>query len=226
VSPDATAWTLALMIEETLQPYVEQSSEQAPLGAGLAIIEPPAVGGTKKNGESDEETRPKLRFVSLALAVYRLGQADDFIAGPRAALEGAFAKHLVASIGLGWVGWAEFSAHGIGGSTSLIPLDVMFGFVFLPGQVVELTASAGFSVGFSIFRASHENSHINEILFDPLGQVALRAVFHVYGPWALYVDGGAAFVFIRDVLRDARATIYRQDWVMPFFDVGLQFWFK
>ena len=31
----------------------------------------------------------------------------------------------------GWVGWAEFSAHGIGGSTSLLPIDVMFGYVFM-----------------------------------------------------------------------------------------------
>jgi hypothetical protein len=224
-SAKATAWTLALMVEETILPYVEKSGEQAPLGAGLAIIEPAVVGGTKKDGGSGDEQQPKLRFISMALAVYRLAQADDFIAGPRASLEGAFARSLVASIGTGWVGWAEFSAHGIGGSTSLIPLDVMFGFVFLPGRVVELTASAGFSVGFSIFRAARDNRFITEVLFDPLGQVSLRAIFHVFGPWALFVDGGAAFVFVRDVLKDAGRTIYRQDWVMPFFNVGLQFWF-
>lgn len=225
VSPEATAWTLALMIEETVLPYVERGDDQAPLGAGLAIIEPPVVGGAKKDDEAGVREAPRLRFVSLALAVYRLNQADDFIAGPRGAVEAAFAEHLVASIGLGWVGWAEFSAHGIGGSTSLVPLDVMLGYVFRPEQVVELSAMAGFSVGFSIFRASREGRHLNEVLFDPLGQVAARAVFRVFGPLALFVDGGAAFVFVQDVLRDASRTIYRQDWVMPFFDIGLQFWF-
>jgi hypothetical protein len=213
------------MIEETVLPYVEGSGDKAPLGAGLAIIEPPVVGGAKKDDETGGRTGPTLRLVSLALAVYRLSQADDFIAGPRASVEGALSESIVASIGLGWVGWAEFSAHGIGGSTSLLPIDVMFGYVFMPEQVVELTASAGFSVGFSIFRASQESRHITEVLFDPLGQVSLRAVFRVFGPLALYVDGGAAFVFVQDVLRDASNTIYRQDWVMPFFDIGLQFWF-
>jgi hypothetical protein len=225
-SAEATAWTLALMIEETVMPYVDSGGDQAPLGAGLAIIEPPVVGGTKKDDETGNRPGPTLRFVSLALAVYRLSQADDFIAGPRASLEGLLAGNVVASLGIGWVGWAEFSAHGIGGSTALLPVDVMFGYVFMPEQVVELTASAGFSVGFSIFRASsQESKHITEVLFDPLGQVSLRAVFRVYGPLALFVDGGAAFVFVQDVLRDASHTIYRQDWVMPFFDIGVQFWF-
>jgi hypothetical protein len=222
---EATAWTLALMIEETVLPYVEGSGDKAPLGAGLAIIEPPVVGGTKKDDETGARVYPNLRLVSLALAVYRLSQADDFIAGPRASIEGALARNWTGSIGLGWVGWAEFSAHGIGGSTSLIPIDVKFGYVFMPEQVVELTASVGFSVGFSIFRASRESRHITEVLFDPLGQATLRAVFRVFGPLALYVDGGVAVVFVQDVLRDATHTIYRQDWVMPFFDIGVQFWF-
>ncbi|MBW2275987.1 MAG: hypothetical protein JRF63_00765 [Deltaproteobacteria bacterium] len=222
---EATAWTLALMIEETVLPYIEGSGGKAPLGAGLAIIEPPVVGGTKKDDETGTRSGPTLRFVSLALAVYRLSQADDFIAGPRASIEVGLAGNVVASLGIGWVGWAEFSAHGIGGSTALLPVDVMFGYVFMPEQVVELTASAGFSVGFSIFRASRESRHITEVLFDPLGQVSVRAVFRVFGPLALFVDGGAAFVFVQDVLRDSSNTIYRQDWVMPFFDIGVQFWF-
>lgn len=222
---EATAWTLALMIEEAVLPYVEGGGNQAPLGAGLAIIEPPVVGGTKKDEEEGAHTGPTLRLVSLALSVFRISHADDFIAGPRASLEGALDKSVVAAIGIGWVGWAEFSAHGVGGSTSLLPIDVTFGYVFMPEQVVELTVSAGFSVGFSIFRASHDSHNITEVLFDPLGQVALRAVFRVFGPLALYVDGGAAVVFVQDVLRDGSNTIYRQDRVMPFFDVGVQFWF-
>jgi len=85
-SSEATAWTLALMIEETVLPYVEGAGDKAPLGAGLAIIEPPVVGGTKKDDETGTRSGPTLRFVSLALAVYRLSQADDFVAGPRASI--------------------------------------------------------------------------------------------------------------------------------------------
>jgi hypothetical protein len=224
-TPEATAWTLALMVDEVVGPYVEQGAEQAPLGAGLSIIEPAVVGGTRKDDDQGEQEGARLRLVSVALAVYRMGQADDFIAGPRAAIEGGLSRHVVASIGLGWVGWAEFAAHGTGGSTSLLPLDVLFGYVFMPERVVELTAAVGFSVGFSVYRASRDNHNITEVLFEPLGQLSLRAAFRVFGPLALYVDGGAAFVFVRDELRDAGQTIYRQDWVMPFFDIGFQFWF-
>jgi len=222
----ATAWTMALMIEEIVLPYLEDTGDQQTLGAGLAIIEPPVVGGTKKLEPVAREVYPAVRFLGLGLGVYRIGASDDFIAGPRLLLEGAFAKRLVASIGAGWAGWAEFTKGEVDGSSSLMPLDVMLGCLILPGNIVELSVHAGFSVGFSLYRTTRDDEHRVDALFDPWGQAALRAIFHIYGPWALYVDGGAAFVFVRDSLQNNGAEIYKQDWVLPYFTLGFQFWLE
>jgi hypothetical protein len=222
----ATAWTMALMIEEVVLPYLEGEGDQQALGAGLAIIEPPVVGGIKKPEPVEQEQLPAMRFLGLGLAVYRVGATDDFIAGPRLLVEGAFARRLVASLGAAWAGWGEFTRRDVDGSTSLLPLDVMLGFLILPGRVVELSVHAGFSVGFALYRTTRENEHRVDALFDPLGQLAVRAIFHIYGPWALYVDGGAAFVFVRDVLKNNGQEIYSQDWVLPYFSLGFQFWME
>ena len=60
----------------------------------------------------------------------------------------------------------------------------------------------------------------------PKKLAAARAIFHIYGAWALYVDGGAAFVFIHDELENNGAVVYRQDWVLPYFTLGFQFWLE
>ena len=160
------------------------------------------------------------------MAVFRIGETDDFIAGPRLLLEGKVAKRVVASIGAGWAGWGDFGVGEVDGSVSVLPIDVMLGFLILPARVVELSIHSGFSVGFSLYRTTRDDEHRVDALFDPCGQAIARAVFHIYGPWALYVDGGAAFVFIHDELKNNGEVIYRQDWVLPYFTLGVQFWLE
>lgn len=221
---ESTAWTMAIMIEEAVMPYLADDPDHAALGAGLAIIEPPVVGGFKKAEPVVDPEYPRVRSIGLSLTVYGITEAENFVFGPRFALEGLFAKRVTVSISAAWAGWADFVSHGVGGSVSLIPLDVMFGFVLLPNRIIELSVHAGFAVGFAVYKTSRDERDRTDLLFEPCGQAALRAIFHVFGPWTVFVDGGLAVPFVKDVLRNQGQVVFEQEWGFPVFNVGIQMW--
>ncbi len=223
-TPESTAWTMAIMIEEAMVPYLEHESDQAALGAGLAIIEPAVVGGIKKELPQKEIEYPFLRSIGLSLTVYGITAAENFVFGPRFGVEGLFAERLLASISIAWAGWADFVGHGVNGSMSMLPLDVIFGFILLPNKVVEISVHAGFAVGFAIYKTADENRDRTDLLFEPCGQANLRAVFHVLGPWTVFVDGGLVVPFVKDVLENQGEVVFEQEWGFPVFNVGMQLW--
>lgn len=221
---DATAWTMALMIEETVLPYLDGSASDTPLGAGLAIIEPPEVGGSPAGKRPAERPYPRLRFLELGLSACAFPVSTDVVAGPRFKIEGAIAARVTAALAVGWAGWGDFSSGGVAGTNSVVPLDVEVGYVFLPERIVELSGAAGFSVGFSVYRTERDDERRTDAVFDPWFQLSLRAIFRAFDPWAVFVDGGASFVLLRDELLDSRERVYLQDWVVPRLAIGFQLW--
>ncbi|MDD5307205.1 MAG: hypothetical protein PHU25_07780 [Deltaproteobacteria bacterium] len=224
--PAGTAWTMALMIEEAILPYLEPADPGATLGAGLSIIEPSVVGGVKKEKEKDRSSYPVLRCVGLSLAVFRLLSTEEFVLGPRLELEGTLHSRVIAAVNASWAGWGTFDRDGIDGSVSYLPLGVTIGVLALASKWVDLAVTAGASVGFSIYRTSGFGQDRTDVLFNPQVIGKAVAVLHVYGPWAVAVDGGVAVVLDRDVLRNRGKTVYRQDRVLPFADIGIQYYFN
>jgi hypothetical protein len=221
-----TAWTMALMVEEAVLPYLEPADPGAPLGAGLSIIEPAVVGGVKKEKPEDRSAYPALRCAGLSMAVTRLGATDEFVLGPRLLLEGLLYHRVIAAFNVSWAGWGTFSGNGIDGSISYLPIDVAIGVLALESEWVDLAVTAGVSVGFSFYRTSGFGEDRTDALFDPQVLGKAIVVFHLYGPWAVDVDGGAAVVLDRDVLRNRGRTVYTQDRVLPFADIGIQYYFN
>ena len=219
----STAWTMAIVVEEAVTPYLEKGAGAA-LGAGLAIIEPPAVGGVKKEHPVEETEYPFVRSLGLALTMYAVLETGDFIAGPRFTLEGAFSKRVTTSVSMAWAGWSDFHARDVDGSQSLVPIDILFGYAILPGRMVELAILAGVSVGFAVYKTSGPQRDRLDLLFEPSGQALMRAVFHIYGPWTIYADGGVTLPFVRDVLKNQNQTVYERGWIVPVFDIGIQLW--
>lgn len=217
-----TARTVALVVEETVRPYLVDDAAPAPLGAGLAIIEPPEVGGVKAARDEPEPAFPRLRCLELGLAGFHLAAVDALVAGPRLRVEGLAAPRLTVSASLGWAGTASYSAAGITGTTSAVPIETLLGAIFLPGRVVELSAFGGFSVGFAVYRTAGAGEQRTDILFDPWFTLGLRAVLRIQGPWAVAVDGGAALVLVRDELRSGGRVVYLQDWVLPRLGLAVQ----
>jgi len=219
----STAWTMAIVVEEAVTPYLEKGAGAA-LGAGLAIIEPPAVGGVKKEHPVEETEYPYIRSLGLALTMYTVLETGDFIAGPRFTLEGAFSKRVTTSLSIAWAGWSDFHAQDVDGSQSLVPIDILFGYAILPGRMVELAILAGVSVGFAVYKTSGPQRDRLDLLFEPSGQALIRAVFHIYGPLTIYADGGVALPFVRDVLKNQDQVVYERGWIVPVFDIGIQLW--
>jgi len=221
---EATSWTLSLAIEEAVLPYIDDASGDIPVGAGLAIIEPPEVGGGKSDAGPEDSGGARTRFVGLALTVLWVGATDDFVPGPRVVVEGLFAERLVASLSIAWAGWARFSAAGVDGSVCYLPIDAMLGFLALSHSVVDISILGGLSAGFAIYQTSMGDDRRTDALFDPWVQARIRLSFHVHGPVGIYLEGGCGLALTRDELRNAGAEVYRQDWVLPAFDVGAQIW--
>jgi hypothetical protein len=220
--PAETARTVALIIEEALLASLTPGAGEAPLGAGLAIIEPPEVGGVKVSRTPADRPFPHLRAIELGLAGCYLTAADGLVAGPRLRLEGAAARNLAVSIAAGWAGTASFAGAGVTGTASAVPIEAQVNVLFLPGRIVELSAGGGFSMGFAIYRTSGASEQRADILFDPWFTLGLRAVLRVQGPWAVAVDGGAALVLMRDELMNSGRTVYLQDWILPRLGLAVQ----
>ncbi len=178
----------------------------------------------KKEHPIEKTEYPDIRSLGLALTMYTVLETGDFIAGPRFTLEGAFSKRVTTSVSIAWAGWSEFHAHGVDGSQSLVPIDILFGYAILPGRMVEIGISAGVSVGFAVYKTSGPQRERLDLLFEPCGRALLGAIFHIYGPWTIYADGGVALPFVRDVLRNQDQIVYKRGWIVPVFDIGIQLW--
>jgi hypothetical protein len=222
--PEATGWTIALMVAELVLPYVDEDEESAPLGAGLAIIEPPEVGGARIESGEPTVVYPHLRLLALGMEGHYHPGDDDIAAGPRFALEGAVAERFFATLEIAWVGWARSSLRGVQVSASSLPIRAGLGLIILPGGIVEISIRGGVSVGFSIYRSGDGTQQRTDVTFSPRIPLRLRVVFRVHGPWGVYVDGGAAFALVQDELRNSGRPVHRQDWVVPAFGLGAQLW--
>ncbi|HUT77657.1 MAG TPA: hypothetical protein VM285_08225 [Polyangia bacterium] len=220
--PAETSRTIVLIIEEVVLAHLTGDADQAPLGAGLAIIEPPEVAGVKVSRQPADRPFPHLRAIELGLAGCYLAAADGLIAGPRLRLEGAAARNVAVSIAAGWAGTARFSGAGVTGTASAVPIEAQVNVLFLPGRIVELSAGGGFSMGFAVYRTSGDEEQRTDILFDPWFVLGLRAVLRIHGPWAVAVDGGGALVLMRDDLVNSGRAVYLQDWILPRLGLAVQ----
>jgi hypothetical protein len=231
--PTATAWTIALIIEEAVAPYLDADQEQAPLGAGLAIIEPPAVGGTRKAVIRRRTQYPEMRCVSIGLASVYLGtgsdSVNDFLLGPTVGIQALLGPKFATSLNAGWVGTGNFDYEsddgvGIKGVVSYVPFELLFGYVPLSHHIVDLTIFGGISTGFSVFKITSSSKQETYFYFDPWILVRAEVTLHIYGPLAMYVNGGVDLPIRRDVFTNYGEEVFRQDLVIPSFGLGLQLW--
>jgi hypothetical protein len=222
---ESTIWTISLMIEETVTPYFDENKDRPAVGAGLAIIEPPAVGGVAKPDAAPVQVFPKLHLVGLGLVVTGIVTAGDFAVGPVVAVEGIFAPRFLASFSIGWAGFADYSKGGISGRAQYIPMEIGLGYRMYASRAVELSAWTGLVMGFAVYRTETKSNGAPpriDVLFEPGVLAALRLSFTVYGPLACYLVGGAAVPLVRDVLENRGTTVYEAGWVAPDVEVGAQ----
>ncbi len=238
---DSTAWTLALTIEEVVVPYLKEPEETAPLGAGLALIEPAAVTGVKKK-QNESPDLPILRYTSLGLDMAYLGLSNqylnDFIVGPKLALQGLLGPRFVVLFGAGWMGTGDVDTtipwdHSVRvtGTASHMPLDLLFGYCILRKPRLSTALLGGVSAGFAFykFESNISDRSKNYLYFDPWIQAKLEISLHIYGPLAVYFNAGVAFPLLRDVFEENIADyedvkVYSQDWMIPLFSIGVQLW--
>ncbi len=224
--PAATAWTLCLMVEDLILPYLESGPERTPLGAGLAIIEPPAVGGVKRDDSSDGSRYPRVNDFGVGLAFYWLNSLGRLVTGPRLSIRGLLAKRTVATIAVGWAGSGTDidENENVKININHIPIEFLIGYFFLRSPLVKLSGHLGFSAGFTIYRVSINGVPSPEPVFDPWLNGGLQAGFRIYGPLVLCISGGASLVLKRDELPSHGAPEYRQDRLLPTFALGVQIW--
>jgi hypothetical protein len=227
-----TVWTLSLVIEEAVLPYLNTDRDLPPVGVGLAVSEPREVGGVKKSEQSAETPLPKLRSVGAGLGLYYAGTitdtVDDLLLGPLINIEGLLAPRVIVSFSIGWVGNARFNhaATQVKGSISYVPVNILFGYVMFANKYADISVLGGVSTGFSIIKTSSpvSDSRRTDFYFDPWLEAGFNAAIFAYGPLAIYLRVGVAFPIIRDVLENGGTEVYRQDWIMPFGGVGVQLW--
>jgi hypothetical protein len=222
---ESTIWTISLMIEETVIPYFEENKDRPAVGAGLAIIEPPAVGGVAKPDAVPTQVFPKLHVVGIGLVVTAIVTVGDFAVGPVVAVEGIFAPRFLASFSIGWAGFADFSKAGISVRAQYIPMEIGLGYRMFASRAVELSAWTGLVMGFAVYGTEPKSggeAPRTDVLFEPGVLAALRLSFTVYGPFACYLVGGVAVPFVRDVLENRGTTVYEAGWVAPDVEVGAQ----
>jgi hypothetical protein len=222
---NSTIWTISLMIEEIVTPYVEENADRPAVGAGLAIIEPPAVGGVAKPESVPPRMFPKLHLVGLGLVVTGVVTAGDFAVGPVVAVEGMFAPKFLASFSAGWAGFVEYAKGGLAGRAQYIPMEIGLGYRMYGGPAVELSAWTGLAMGFAVYRTESKDGGEparTDVLFEPGILAALRLSFTVYGPLAFYIVGGVTVSFVRDVLENRGTAVYESGWVAPDVEVGTQ----
>ena len=232
--PGATSWTIALMVEDALMPYLDPIGESAPLGAGLAIIEPPAVGGHKRVVAKKKKQYPIVKSIGLGLEFTYLGMAtdsiSDFLAGPRIGVQVLLSPRFVASFQAGWLGTGHYEDQklGIEGAVSHVPLELFFGYVPFENRIVSVKIMGGLSAGFTVYQTTSVtmNERRTDFLFDPWFALRVGLDVTLFGPLAAYLDAGMAFFMLRDTLENNREKVYIQDWILPVVGVGIQLQFE
>ena len=222
----STVWTMALMIEEIVSPYFAKAEDTPALGAGLAIIEPPAVGGVSAHGEAPRRAFPRLRLVGVGGLVEGVVSTGELAGGPIASVEGALAPRFLASFSAGWAGIAGFSKGGVKGRAQYVPLEIGLGYEMHASRAVELSGWTGLAIGFAIYRtepAVGDGPSRTDVLFEPGAIASLRLAFAIYGPLSCYLRGGATVAFVRDRLVNQGSVVYEAGWAVPSFDVGFHF---
>jgi len=217
-------WTLALMIEEIVAPYFDESKDRPAVGVGLAIIEPPAVGGIAKPDAPPEQLFPRLHLLGLGVAVTGMVTVGDFAVGPIVAIEGQFAPKFLASFSVGWSGFVEYAKGDVRGRAQYVPMEIGLGYRMYGGRAVEFSAWTGLAMGFAVYRTEARDGGDpprTDVLFEPGVIAALRLSFTVYKPLALYLLGGVTVMFVRDALENRGVTVYEAGWVAPDIEVGL-----
>ncbi|MBN2527242.1 MAG: hypothetical protein JXR76_12680 [Deltaproteobacteria bacterium] len=216
------AWTMALVVEETVTPYLESEGELPALGAGLAILEPEEVGGTKKKSKSRNVTYPRFFSLGMGLAVASVWSVNEVLTGPRLSIKGIFSRNTVAAFSLGWQGSAHYSAEKVSGTFSQIPIELYVGHVFLRQRVFRLVGWVGFSLGFAVYKSQRLESPRTDMTFQPGGNLMLEMDVRIVSLLEFFLQGGCNFPFVRDVLVNNGVEVYSHVWVMPVAIVGLQ----
>jgi len=223
-SPDVedTAWTLGLVVEETLAPYLNGDEDLAALGAGLAIIEPEAVGGSKVKKSDNTRNYPRMRDLSLFLNLTGMWGIDDILAGPSFAIAGELSKRSLASLALGWSGTGNYRKNSVEGTMNLVPIELHFGYLFLMSPHFEIVGWTGIFMGFGIYRNRSGDESRTDVTFQPALDLFLHLVGRITRSWSIVFGGGARFPFVRDLLRNNGEEIYHSDWFVPVIHLGLQ----
>jgi len=225
-SEESIVWTMALMIEEIVTPYFVKSADTPALGAGLAIIEPPAVGGISAREEERHRQYPRFRAIDVGLLMLGVVSADALALGPSVAVEGMLAPRFLASLSLGWAGVPDFFGEGVRGRVQFVPLDLDLGYAIYHGNAIELSAWTGLTMGFAVYSAessSGADPQRTDVLFEPGARASLRVSFALAGPLFGYVRGGVMVPFVHDEIENRGAAVYEASWIVPSFEVGLQF---
>lgn len=232
--PGATSWTIALMVEDALMPYLDPLGESAPLGAGLSIIEPLVVGGHKRVVPKKKKRYPVVRSIGLGLEFTYLGMVTDSIsdvlAGPRIGVQVLLGPRFVSSFQAGWLGMGhyEYRKLGIEGAVSHVPLELFLGYIPFKSRLVRLTIMGGLSAGFTVYQTTSVTmkERRTDFFFDPWFALRVGLDVTLFGPLAAYLDAGMAFFMLRDTLEKNREKVYIQDWLLPAFGVGIQVQFE
>jgi hypothetical protein len=221
---ETTVWTISLMIEEIVAPYFDEGKDRPAVGVGLAIIEPPAVGGVAKTDAPQEAQFPKLHLLGLGVVVTGIVTVGEFAVGPIVAIEGMFVPRFLASFCAGWTGFVEYASGDVRGRAQYVPMEIGLGYRMYGGRAVEFSVWTGLEMGFAVYRTEARDGGDpprTDVLFEPGVIAALRLSFTVYKPLALYLLGGVTVSFVRDALENRGATVYEAGWVAPDVEIGV-----
>ena len=221
--PEETAWTIGLVVEEAIVPFLENNGEMPALGAGLAIIEPEVIGGTRQKADGEKRRAyPRLKGIGLELTLSGIWSINEILVGPHLSLKGIFSARAMASFGIGWAGSADFSRDNIDGSMSRIPIELLFGYLMVDSRHFELAGWTGFSLGFAVYRTQDEDTSRTDMTFQPGFDIYGELVVKIVSPWAVSLRGGCNFPFVRDVLVNRGMEVYKHEWVVPVIALGTQ----
>jgi hypothetical protein len=110
------------------------------------------------------------------------------------------------------------------GTVSYIPINILFGFLLLNKNILNLSIFAGISTGFAFYQsqsAGAESQRTN-VFFDPHLQGGLDFSFEFFGPLSFYINSFFTFPVRIDVLQNNGHTVYKQDWIIPVVGCGLR----
>lgn len=221
--PDAqaTAWTIVLAVEEAVSSYLEAVPDSAALGSGLALVEPPEIGGPPSKPKDPPLRYPRFSSVRMGAGLYYLDAVRAALAGPRLAMASELSPHVSLTLGAGWVGLGQIHQGDLDGTVSHIPLDLLFVFKLLSERFFHLELELGMSAGFAIYQTSLGSQRRTDILFNPWLLAGIRLEFDLFGPLRLDLVPAAAMPILHDVLRNGGTSVYRQDWVLPSIAIDL-----